>query len=78
MVCVFFLYEMEVIAIAIFVFPIFYFVNVGVKSMLFHTTFKNNSVISWRSVLLMEGIQGNPPQFTEIFSHIRLYRVQLA
>ena len=69
---------MEVIAIANFVFPIFYFVNVGAKAMLFHATFKNNSVISWRSVLLMEGIQGNPPQFTEIFSHIRLYRVQLA
>ena len=58
---------MEVIAIAIFVFPIFYFVNVGVKAMLFHATFKNNSVISWRSVLLMEGIQGNPRNSLKFF-----------
>jgi len=74
----FFLYKMEIIAIAICLFPIFSFVNVEVKVMLFHVTFNNNSVISWRSVLLMEETQVNPPQLTETLSHIKLYRVHLA
>ena len=48
--------------------------------MVFKTTFNNISVISWRSVLLVEetGVSGeNHRQVTDNFYHIMLYQVHL-
>jgi hypothetical protein len=48
--------------------------------MVFNTTFNNISVISWRSILLVEvtGVPGDLSQVTDKLDHIMLYRVQFA
>ena len=44
--------------------------------MVFNTTFSNISVISWRSVLLVE--ENRVPGENHKFYHVKLYRVHLA
>jgi hypothetical protein len=49
--------------------------------MVFNVTFNNISVISWRSVLLVEESGGpgeKQPPLTDILYNIMLYRVHLA
>jgi hypothetical protein len=54
----------------------------GVRVMMFNTTFNNISVLSWRSVLLVEeaGVTGEihrPPASHWQTYHLMLYRIQL-
>ena len=57
--------------------------RVRVRAMMFNATFNNISVLSGRSLLLVEEIgvsreNHRPAQVTDIFYHTMLYRVHIA
>ena len=54
--------------------------NKGVRVMVFNATFNNISVISWRSVLLVEGTGKNhrPTEVTDKLYYMMLYGIHIA
>ena len=53
-----------------------YYILSWVRVMVFNATFNNISVISWQSVLSVDGTRV-PEKTTDKFYHIKLYRVHL-
>jgi len=52
-------------------------INVGVRVMVLNATFNNISIISWRSILLVEVPEENHRPVASKLYHITLYRVHL-